>query len=57
MVSGLSFPMASPYVAWTETGQNYETLRKRFVAGQLSAQAFIQELMRIARMVELEKVK
>lgn len=54
MAPGFFFPMASPYVAWTETGQSYETLRRRFVDGQLSAQAFIEELMRMARMVMLE---
>lgn len=56
MAPGLSFPMASPFVAWTETGQNVETLRRRFVDGQLSTQDFIRELEHIARMVQLEDV-
>lgn len=56
MAPGLSFPMASPFVAWTETGQNVETLRRRFVDGQLSTQDFIRELQHIARMVQLEDV-
>ncbi len=51
----LSFPMASPYVTWTDTGQNYETLRKRFVAGNLSASDFMQALRQMARLVILEE--
>lgn len=54
LAPGLTFPMASPYVAWTELGQSYETVRRRFVSGQLSAQGLVTELAHIARMVELE---
>lgn len=55
MAPGLTFPMASPYVPWTDTGQNYEILRKQFVDGHLPARDFIQELMRIAKIMELEE--
>lgn len=55
LAAGLSFPMASPFVPWTETGQSFETLRNRYVAGQLSAQGFADELKRMARMVALEE--
>lgn len=53
-VDGLFFMMPGPFVPSTDTGQNLRQLQSRYAAGAISAKVFVQDLDRIARMVELE---
>lgn len=51
----LYFPTLGAFVPSTDTGQNYRKLVDRFAAGGMTAQAFLQELDRMAHMVQLEQ--
>ncbi len=51
----LFFPTPGPFNIATDTGQNVLNMIDRFAAGNMSAQEFVTQLDRMARMVELEE--